>query len=184
MLWILLVVGLFGAFGYLVYTICGIFSDNSDWNTVRYYAVRLGIFIVIGLVGFLGIRGIDSLNYKEVVQTADWELVSLTDNSDLSASSGLFYVYISIAMDDIYSYYYRLDDGGIKRGKLYAYHTTIYERVDCTPHVVEYTTYTKNHMNKILKVILAFGYGESLQRNYEIYAPPGTILRTFSLDSK
>ncbi len=52
---------------------------------------------------------------------------------------------------------------------------TIYEKDDCTPHVEEYTTYTKNKMNRILRMILAFGYGESSKKSYEIYIPTGTI---------
>lgn len=84
----------------------------------------------------------------------------------------------------VYSFYYKVSNGGIKRGKVNAEYTTIYEKDDCTPHVVEYTTYTKNKMNEVLRAVLVFGYEGSSQKTYEIYTPTGTILRTFSLDAQ
>ena len=86
--------------------------------------------------------------------------------------------------DEVYSFYYEVDNGGIKRGKVNADDTIIYEKENCTPHVVEYTTYTKNKMNNTLRVILAFGYGKSSHKTYEIYTTPGTVLRTFALDTQ
>lgn len=186
MLWIALVVGGFGAFIMLLFTIVGMFSSYRVWSDIGSYAIRMGIFIVIGLVGLFGLGGIDALSYEEVAQTGDWELVSLTDNSELSGSGsgGLFYVHVSIDTDEVYSFYYEVNNGGVKKGKVDADYTTIYEKDDCTPHVVEYTTYTKIKMNKVLRAILTFGYGESSNTTYEIYIPKGTILRTFSLDAQ
>lgn len=186
MLWILLIVGGIGAVMMLIDIIFEMFGSYIDWSDVGRYAIRMVIFIVIGLVGLFGFSGIDALSYEKVAQTGDWELVSLTDNSEISGSCsrGLFYVHVSIDTDEVYSFYYDVDNGGVKRGKVDANYTTIYEKDDCTPHVVEYTTYTKNKMNKVLRAILAFGYGESSQKNYEIYTPTGTILRTFSLDTQ
>lgn len=186
MLWILLFVGGFGAIIMFLFAIVEMFSSYRVWSNVGSYAIRMGIFIVIGLVGLFGLSGIDALSYEEVAQTGDWELVSLTDNSELSGSGsvGLFYVHVSIDTDEVYSFYYEVNNGGVKRGKVDADYTTIYEKDDCTPHVVEYTTYTKNKMNKVLRAILAFGYGEPSQKTYEIYTPTGTILRTFFLDAQ
>ena len=186
MLWILLIIGILGAAIMLVATIDEMLSRFRDWKDVGNYAIRMVIFIVIGSVGFLGIRGINALSYEEVAQTGDWELVSLTNNRELSGSgsSGLFYVHISIDTDEVFSFYYEVNNDGIKRGKVDADYTTIYEKDDCTPHVVEYTTYTKNKMNEVLRAILTFRYGESSQKTYEIYIPTGTILRTFSQDSQ
>ena len=186
MLWILLIVGGFGALIMLIITIFVMFSSYRDWDDVGSYAIRMIIFIVIGLVGFFGLSGIGTLSYEEVTQTGDWELVSLTDNSEISGSGSgsLYYVHVSIDTNDVYSFYYEVNNGGVKRGKVDADYTTIYEKDDCTPHVVEHTTYTKNKMNKVLRAILAFGYGESSQKTYEIYTPTGTILRTFSLDAQ
>lgn len=184
MLWILLVVGAVGALIMLIWTIIDLFE--LDWYEARDCAIKFGICLVIGAVGLFGLAGIDALSYEEVSKTGDWELQSLSDNSQISCkgSGGLFYVYVSIDTNEVYSFYYKESDDGFKRGKVNADKTTIYERDNITPHVVEYTTYTKNRMNIILRAILAFGYGESSQETYEIYTPKGTILRTFELDSQ
>ncbi len=184
MLWILFLVGVLGAVIFFFMFVGEIFSSYRDWGDIRSYGIKMVICIVLGIVGFLGICGIDCLSYDEVLQTGNWELVSITDDSQISGkgSGGLFYVRVSIDTDEVYSFYYQVNDDGFKKGKVDADKTTIYEKADCVPHVVEYTTYTKNKMNSILRIILAFGYGESSQKTYEIYTPTGTILRTFDLD--
>jgi len=184
MLWILFIGGCIGAISYLFYIVFLFFV--FEWDEIGQYSIKLAICAVIGLVGLFGLVGIDSLEYKEVAQTDELELVSLTDNSEISgsASGGLFYVHASIDTDEVYSFYYEVDNGGIKRGKVSADDTIIYEKENCTPHVVEYTTYTKNKMNNTLRVILAFGYGKSSHKTYEIYTTPGTVLRTFALDTQ
>lgn len=185
MLWILLLVGGIGAFIMFVLIVAEFFLSSIEWHDIREFAIKMVIFIGIGAVGFFGLAGIDALSYEEVSKTADWELQSLSDNSQISGKGAgtLFYVYVSIDTNEVYSFYYKQDDGGFKRGKVEADKTTIYE-INCTPHVVEYTTYTKNKMNNFLRAILAFGYGESNQQTYEIYTPKGTILKTFNLDSQ
>lgn len=197
MLWIFVVVGGVGAVIIGLFCIFEIFGPSKpDCSKVDRYVVRFVIFSVTQLVGFFGLIGIGTLSYEEVVQTDDWELVSLTDNSEISGSgsSGLFYVHVSIDTDEVYSFYYKVNNGGVKRGKVDADYTTIYEKDDCTPHVVEHTLYTKNKMNKVLMAILTFGYysnpiqpiqpSQTSQKTYEIYTPTGTILRTFSQDAQ
>ena len=185
MLWILLVAGVV-AILFVAIEIFGTLVGISDWSDVLAIGKKAIIYIVLGVVGYLGLYGIGCLCYDEVSETNNWELVSITDSSQISGkgSSGLFYVYVSIDTEEVYTFYYQVDDGGFKRGKVDADVTTIYEKDDCSPHVVEYTTYTKNKMNSILRIFLAFGYGESSQKTYKIYTPTGTILRTFELDSQ
>lgn len=186
MLWILFVVGGIGAIIFFLMSVVEIFSSYRDWYDIRSWGIKMVICIALGTVGYLGLCGIERLSYDEVSQTGNWELVSITDDSQISGkgSGGLFYVRISIDTEEVYSFYYQVNDDGFKRGKVDADTTTIYEKDDCLPHVVEYTTYTKNKMNSILRIILAFGYGESSQKTYEIYTPTGTIFRTFNLDSQ
>lgn len=186
MLWILSVVGAIGAIIFFLLAVLEIFSSFRDWDDIRSWGIKMVICIALGAVGLLGLCGIDCLSYNEVSQTGNWELVSITDDSQISGkgSGGLFYVRVSVDTDEVYSFYYQVNDGGFRRGKVGADKTIIYEKDDCTPHIVEYTTYTKNKMNSILRAILAFGYGESSQKTYEIYTPKGTILRTFNLDSQ
>ncbi len=188
MLWILFAGGFIGAFAmFLAIIIEMLFSYGRDWSDVGRYAIRMGIFIVIGLVGFFGLGKIDTLLYKEVAQTGDRKLVSLTDNSEISGngSGNLFYVIVSSDTDEIYSFYYETNNGSVKRCDVDADNATIYETDDCTPHIVEYTTHTKSKMNKVLSTILILGYDvESDQKTYEIYIPKGTAIRTFSLDAQ
>lgn len=178
MLWILFVVGGIEAINFFLMSVVEIFSSYRNWDNIRSLGIKMVICIALGTVGFLGLCGIGYLSYDEVSQTGNWELVSITDDSQISGkgSGGLFYVRVSIDTEEVYSFYYQVNDDGFKRGKVDADTTTIYEKDDCTPHVVEYTTYTKNKMNSILRIILAFGYGESSQKTYEIYTPTGTIL--------
>ena len=174
MLLILFVVGGIGAFAMLLFTIIEMFSSSRDWYYVRSYAIKMLIFI-----------GIDCLSYEEVSETGNWELMAITDDVRTSGkgSGGLFYVRMSIDTDEIYSFYYKVDDDSFKRGTVKTDSTVIHEKDDCTPHIVEYTTYTKYKMNEILLGILTFYSGESEQKNYDIYTPKGTILRTYTLDN-
>lgn len=188
MLWILLAGGGIGACLMFVSAIHEMFDLWGEWENIGRYAIRMGISIVIGLVGLFGLFGINALSYEEVVKTCDWEMVSWKNNSEHSGSDSgvLFYVSESIGTCGcgFYSFYYEENNGGLKRVKVNTGYTIIYEKDDCTPHVVENTTYTKNKMNKILRAILTFECGEPSFKNYEIYTPTGTILRTFSLDAQ
>lgn len=163
MLWIFLIVGGCGGIIMLLCTLFEIVDCYRDWPENSIFVKKLAIFIVIGTVGLFGIEGINCLSYTETSQTSNYELVSLTD----------------------YSFYYKNgDDISIKSEKIEAGNTIIYEKDNCTPHIVEYTTYTKNKMNNVLRAILAFGYGESSEKSYEIYTPKATIPRDFSLDNQ
>lgn len=186
MLCILCLVGIIGS---LVEFIIGIEkSFSSDCDYVWSNTIRMIIFFVIGLIGSFGLSVIDEeLSYEEVLETDNWELVSITDDVITSGNgtNGLFYVLMSIDTDDVYSFYYKVDDDGFKRGTVKADNTIVYEKNNCIPHIVEYTTYTKSRMNGILRWILTFGYGEeSEKKSYNIYTPKGTILRSFTLDTQ
>jgi hypothetical protein len=161
------------------------FPSNRPWYDLRSYLTKLVILIVVGLVGLFGLAGIDSLSYDETLQTGNWELIPVRYDSD-KESGGLSYAYVSDDTNENYSFYYQTsdDDNVIKKGKVETDAATIYEEDNCTPHVVEYTIYTKNTMNRTLRMILAFGYGESTQKTYEIYTPIGTIFRISDLDSQ
>ena len=143
------------------------------------------IFIGIGIISILGLAGIYALSYEEESETGNWELVAITDDTRTSgkASGGPFYIQMSVDTDDVYSFYYKVEDDGFKRGTLKADSTTIYEEDNCTPHIVRYTTYTKNKMNGILRGILALEFGTSEEQSYKIYIPKGTILKYYSLDN-
>lgn len=184
MLWILLIIGCVIAAVMCFFIIMDIIS--GDWSDIGSCAKQMVASIGIALIGFVGIVAIHALSYKEeAVQTDCKELVSLADTSEISGnvSGGLYYVNVSIDSDEVYSFYYKANNG-VKKGKVDAETATIYEKDNCTPQVIEYTTHTKNKMNKVLRNILAFGYGESIQKTYDIYTPKGTILKRFNLDAQ
>ena len=78
----------------------------------------------------------------EVIENDEYNLVSLMDNNEISEinKSSLFYVHISIDTDDVYTFYYKMSsNGGIKRGKVDANCTIIYEK----DHILLYIQYIK-----------------------------------------
>ena len=112
MLWILLLTGCVGAVIMLIWTIVDMVE--LDWYEAGRVAIRLGIFVVVGAVGFFGLAGIDSMSYEEVSQTGDFNLQSLSDSSQISGkgTGGLFYAYVSMDTNEVYSFYYQVDDDG------------------------------------------------------------------------
>ena len=164
MLWIILIVG---AIGTMVSFLAIVIDREQYYSRFGKYAIGICISFVIGMVGLLGLSVVWHMSYEEILQTEYWEIKALSNNR---------YVYVSTDTDAVYSFFYQVNDDGIKRGKVDADKTIIYERDDCVPHVVEYTIYTKNKMNNVLRIILAFGFGENINKNYEIYIPRGTVL--------
>ena len=141
-----------------------------DWDGIKKSAKWLVIFIAIGLIGVLGYGWISSFKYCQTVQTTDFKL--LNSHGITRSSWPGFYVYRG---GDFYSFYYQNNENKMIIGKVEVDNTTIYEE-DCIPHIVEYTTYTKHPMNKILLVMLTFEDMESSQKTYKIYTPKGTVL--------
>lgn len=184
MLWILLVLGVMIAVGGCVVIIFDFLNCPYD---IREDAIKTVIALGIGAVGLLGLLGVDSLSYDEVTQTDEGELVAISEGEILTLlddegkvsvvlqdSEDLYNVAYN-ETDNCYSFCYNNKDGmavGVKADKDVV---TFCETDDCTPYVVEYTTYTKNKMNEVLRIILAFGFGESNQKSYEIYTPAETI---------
>lgn len=79
--------------------------------------------------------------------------------------------------NETYSFCYKEEDRGIKYKNIDVKTATIYENNNETPHIIQYTYYKKNTMNKVLRDILAFGFGESSKKRYEIVISEGTILK-------
>ncbi len=184
MFWVLLFLGGIGTLIFLLEIAFGIYSRLYKRSELWRYGKNMIICIVLGVIGFLGLCDIGCHSYEEVSQTADWELVSITTDGSQNSTVNA-YVQTSIDSDNFYSFYYKVNDGGIKKGKADAYATIIRENDDCIPHIVEYTTYSKNKLNIIIRIIFAFGFGEGpSQKTYEIYIPTGSVLSTFNLDTQ
>lgn len=181
MLWIVvlgsIVVALFSI-------VSGIFALlDRNWKYVLHNVIRIIIGVLVFFVSIFCLGAIGAQSYQETEKTAKYELVSLQDNSQISGSArgGLFYVYASMDTDEVYMYYYKSGDG-YRKGKITSENVIIYEQENCTPTIVEYTTYTKVKMNGILEGILSFCSFRGEEKNYEFYVPKGTVVQTFSLD--
>ncbi len=181
MLWIIMFVCAFGTLFNIV-SIIGEIID-AEWRDALKAFIRVCVFSAICFISLFALAAIAVWSYQETEQTASYELVSLQDNSQISghSSGNLFYVYASIDTEEVYSYYYKFNDG-FKKGKITSENVIIYEKDNCNPLIIEYTTYTKGYMNGFLRAILSFGYPNTSEKHYEIYVPKGTILQIFNLD--
>lgn len=181
MLWIIF----FGSFVYGLYSlVCAIGNlFECDWKEAGLYGIKIIICVILFFASAFCLGGIIVNSYQETEKTAEYELVSLQDNSQISgfARGGLFYVYASMDTNEVYMYYYKSGDG-YRKGKITSENVIIYEQENCTPTIVEYTTYTKVNMNGILEGILTFCKFRDEEISYEFYVPKGTVVQTFSLD--
>lgn len=184
MLWI---IGIVSAFIALV-AFCGIFfyffTDGWELSLSALIVTIIAVVITIGC--FCGLNKIYDMRYQETKQTGEWTLVSLQDNSQLSGQlyGRTFYVRASIDTIERYTFYYKLENGGYKNGKVDAEHTTIFEQDSCTPHIVQHTVTFQNKMPKWLHNTLAFGFGNEQYDTFELYIPKGSLVQDFTLDLK
>lgn len=182
MLWIMLIGGFLGAICTAIWNFMEMFDYwygfCFDWNLL----IVPGLFALLGIIGWLGLSVVYSMDYEESELSEEYNLVSLKDSSQLNgdASGGLFYVYASLGTEEVYTYYYELETGGYKRGKIPAEDTIIFEEENCAPKILEYIVYTKNKLGKTLKMLLTFS--NPISERYEIFVPKGTVLKTFQLD--
>jgi len=183
MLWIIIIFCFFAIVVNIFSIIDGLL--DAEWHYAFKAFVRTCIFLAIGFVSIFSLVKIAAWSYQETEQTASYKLVSLQDNSQISGhgSGNLFYVYASIDTEEVYTFYYKFNDG-FKKGKINSENVIIYEKDNCNPLILEYTTYTKGKMNGFLRALLTFGFPNRSEKHYEIYVPKGTILQTFNLDSQ
>jgi hypothetical protein len=182
MLVLFIIFGFLGAIVALYTIIVDIIVADFNFREFVHYFIIFCTCAGIVFVGFSGDHLISTLECTETEQTNDWELISITEDSKISGklSGNMLYIYATIDTDETYSFYYKMDNGGIKQGSINAQKATIFEVDDITPHVVEKTIYTYNKMNSVLRFILTFSLSEtSSQKNYEFYIPKGSILRTY-----
>lgn len=178
MLYILVFVAMLGIVTMLIQLWFALSIDSDwknhyiDWDGIKKSAKWLVIFIAIGLIGVLGYEWIYSLKYCQTVQTDEIKLLKWSDNNQYWEKN----IYVT---ETKYLYFFHYQDNNKinVKGAVDIEDTTIYEE-DCIPHIVEYTTYTKHPMNKILLVMLTFEDMESSKKTYKIYTPKGTVLHT------
>lgn len=152
---------------------------------------KLGIISSIVLLVALAANTIvdeyrNSVKYTETTETRTYNLVSLQDESQVSGDirGKRYYLYASINTDEVYNFYYETEDGGFKKAKIDASKAVVYEKDDCNPAVVEYTTYTKSKMSEKWQKILMLDILETEYKSYKVYIPKGTLTREYSLDAQ
>ena len=155
---------------------------NRSLDELKMRATWFVVFFLITVIIIYACFKAESTEYEETSQTDYKELVSLADNSEVSGELAhrLFYVYVSIDTNEVYTFFYKLDDGGYKRDKVDSNITTIYEVDGVIPHIEEYTLQIKHDINPILEALLTSGSSEEIY--YEIYVPKGTVARSYNLD--
>lgn len=181
MFWLIGIVGAIVAIFTGVYNLLDGLLYGFNWELV----IRPALYLIPTAVSYLGISIVYELDYEESEKSKEYKLVSLQDSSQVNGnmSSSLFYVYASLGTDEVYTYYYELENGGYKRGKVSADDTVIFEEENCTPKLVEYTVYTKNKLGSILRKLFTFSNNPTSEK-YEIFVPKGTVLKKFKLDSE
>lgn len=179
MLYVFIVIGVI----FLIFSFVSSLDDNWPASIIG---------LIVGLaMGVSSICGIVTINdridtYERLEEKQ--EIVSLKDNnSQISGGGNLFYV--SINTEGVYTYYYKLDDGGYKRGQVTDDNTVIYEEDNCeNPSVQRYESYTQNNWNQTWTKILLFSSKQdewkSSSTRYEIHVPKGTIVQEFTLDAE
>ena len=154
-------------------------EDELNGKAAVGIAISTLLLLVISAFG-IGIICTDMDTYEAVGNTQ--EIVSLQDNSQVSGRGRRFYV--SIDTNNIYTYYYQLENGGYKQGQVSADKTVIYEEENCEkPVVQEYVTY-KRHTTLTSILLFSGEQDKQVDSRYEIHVPTGTILQEFNLDAE
>lgn len=157
------------------------------WIIVLYSAL---IVCVVGVVGFF-VGFANYLSYQEPcdtthITTDTIEIMSATDGTmvegKVSGGGGflVYHVYGSINENPIYTYYYRLEDGGIKLGQIPANSTTIYYIENTEKPYIEVTTITS--CNGYDKRTGEHHLIDSSSPTYKLFVPEGSIAEIFQFD--
>ena len=170
------------------------YFDDGETAFFRHRKIIVVICVIIQFICFFAGKWIYSNYYTESIEVNRFELLLLNDTSEMSVdyiSRGLRGpYYIHIDNNDMYSYYYKTDDCGIKKGKCLSDIATIYEVENSKPAIVKYSIIHKNKlMNDGLANFLVWPsffkyYNKWETERYEIYVTEGSILKTYNLDAQ
>ncbi|MCI9178010.1 MAG: hypothetical protein HFJ28_05570 [Clostridia bacterium] len=182
MLWIILIAS--GIAAFIAFFCMCVDIWEMEWYDLKEHGIKFVICLAVCSIAWVSLEGIYILRYEESNQTAEYNLVALQDYSQIKGqgAGGLFYVHISIDTVEVYSYYYQLENGGYKQGKIKAQSAVIFEQDDSTPHILVTTVDVKNKMPKWLQIILTFGFPNKQYNTYELYVPKGSVIQDFVLD--
>ena len=176
MLYIALVIGVL----LILWTINFLFETYYIAGTISFI---IALALVLGSI--FALNGINK--HIDTYETLDetQQIVSIKDNSQVSATGSLFYV--SMSTDGVYTYYYKTNDGGYKQGKVNANNTIIYEEDNCkSPSVQRYCKYTQKNLSETWTKILLFSskHDKYVSDRYEVHVPKGTVVQEFTLNAE
>lgn len=140
--------------------------ENYKENSVFFLKTWLFSFLVMILTGLL-MAAVASQNYSETSQTGDWTLLSFLDSNQFSNKDE----YCPSGNNCKYSFSYQDNDGNIQTKEVDISRVAIYVNENCSPHVVEYTTYPKCKMDIFLRALLILDLNVTPWETYEVYVP-------------
>lgn len=139
---------------------------------------RIVLIIDFALI-FVIVANISTSVKSEQVEEQYRELISLKAGTRQEGKE--FLITYSYLEKDVYSYYYRTENGGYKRENIKDSNVTIFEEDNCTPRITKVITtyFTQYEMFGIKST----GSNEQ-EEEYNIYVPKGSIVREFKLDAE
>ena len=155
-------------------------EDDRQFS-IKFDTVLLIIMVVVFITNTVIYNMWKDSLYQETNLTT-YELVSISDNIQTEVKGSIF-VYYRLSSNPVYTYYYKLSDGGYKMMQISATNTVVYEKEDCIPVVKEYISYEKSTLNPTLKKI-ACQNDQILGKRYEIIVPKGSLVKEYSLDAQ
>lgn len=151
-------------------------------------AKRLMVGLVVAGIALM----ISGIMYENNIEECEVPEVSITrtrvicakDNSLITGeiSGGILHVQGSVSEKSVYQYYYQLEDGGIKQGKIPVDTTTIYfvkSGEEAYLETIVTTEYSLDNNNTP-----ATRLRERSETTYKLYVPENSIINTFELNAK
>lgn len=177
-------------FGLGVFCFIGIVSSLAveseiDWRPdskeISNTGSRLRHFLfIIAVICFISIVVCGALVPIMIEVSTFEKITNSTEILNVQNKSNQEYIYFSVDTQGDYTYYYKLEDGGIEQKKAKPTETKIYEDEVCEkPLLLTYTTYEKEEMNEFFSNIIYFSTDNIKEKEtgkrYEIHIPKGTI---------
>ena len=156
--------------------------QETDFDCI--YDILFVVFFIATIIGgVVHHKSIEKVKSQEVKVTTQ-DLVAIKDNSSIDGNKNrsIFYVTGSIKEKAEYTYYYRLEDGGIKQGRINADSTTIYYVEDGKEpylEITETTPYTDVYKKG---VYLRRDEGQT-SITYKLYVPEGSVQNVYEFDA-
>lgn len=139
-------------------------SDFGEYGIIAFVFLLIAITaLIIAIVLFRKENGIKEIRIRKIV--------SIEEKQTISGTGGLYF--LRIQSDDVYSYYYILEDGGYRKGVAGCDNTIVYEEKTDNPRVISHIT--RCPTSKLIKFLIFKPDTETITN--EIHVPKGTVAR-------